>query len=103
MTNIPVIQSIGNSMVKHAYSLKVPKKLKESEDFLCEGFHLVKEALRSDLKIRYLFATAKGYTSPEGQESCFRPIGLKFDVSRYPIRPSPILPIQSHPKGYWRW
>jgi RNA methyltransferase, TrmH family len=53
-------------MVKHAYSLKVPKKLKESEDFLCEGYHLVREALQSGLKCRFLFVTEAGRNHPEG-------------------------------------
>jgi TrmH family RNA methyltransferase len=99
MTNIPVIQSIGNSMVKHAYSLKVPKKLKESEDFLCEGFHLVKEALRSDLKIRYLFATAKGYTSPEGQEILLQADRLKVRCFEIPNKTVTYLADTVTPQG----
>lgn len=63
-----LIQSANNSMVKHAYSLKVPKKLKFAEDFLCEGFHLVLEAFKSDLRVRFVFATAEGYRHPEGQQ-----------------------------------
>jgi len=53
-------------MVKHAYSLKVPKKLKLAEDFLCEGFHLVLEAFKSDLRIRFVFATKEALNHPEG-------------------------------------
>jgi TrmH family RNA methyltransferase len=55
-------------MVKHAHSLTVPKKLRESEDFLCEGFHLVREALLSGLKIRYILVTAEAESKPEGRE-----------------------------------
>jgi TrmH family RNA methyltransferase len=66
MIQLSIIQSVQNSMVKHAYSLRVPKKAKESEDFLCEGFHLVHEALASGLKNRYIFATKSGWAHPEG-------------------------------------
>ena len=55
-------------MVKHAYSLKVPKKAKEAEDFLCEGFHLVREALTTDLKCRFIFATKLGWNHPDGKK-----------------------------------
>jgi TrmH family RNA methyltransferase len=55
-------------MVKHAYSLKVPKKLKESGDFLCEGYHLAGEALQSRWKCRFLFITEQGRHHPEGRE-----------------------------------
>ncbi len=68
MREIPVVQSVSNSMVKHAYSLKVPKKAKQAEDFLCEGFHLVKEALETGLTVRYLFATAQAYATAEGSQ-----------------------------------
>ncbi len=61
-----LVQSVQNSMVKHAYSLKVPKKLKIAEDFLCEGFHLVQEAFKSDLKLRFIFATKEGLNHPDG-------------------------------------
>ncbi|HTA76436.1 MAG TPA: RNA methyltransferase [bacterium] len=61
-----LVQSVQNSMVKHAYSLKVPKKLKIAEDFLCEGFHLVQEAFKSDLKLRFVFATKEGLNHPDG-------------------------------------
>jgi len=52
-------------MVKHAQSLTIPKKLKDSPDFLCEGFHLVAEAFKSRLKIRFVFATEKALARPE--------------------------------------
>ena len=67
MPPFPSIQSVQNSMVKHAYSLKVPKKAKDSEDFLCEGFHLVREAFRSGLKIRFIFAQKEAWNSSEGK------------------------------------
>jgi TrmH family RNA methyltransferase len=54
-------------MVKHAYSLKVPKRAKGSEDFLCEGFHLAQEALASGLHFRYLFGTKAAWTGEEGR------------------------------------
>lgn len=63
-----LVQSVQNSMVKHAYSLKVPKKLKVAEDFLCEGFHLVKEAFKSDLKLRFIFGTKEGLSHLDGHE-----------------------------------
>jgi len=68
MPSLSVIQSVQNSMVKHAYSLKVPKRAKDSEDFLCEGFHLVQEALATPLKCRYIFATKTAYHQPDGQK-----------------------------------
>jgi TrmH family RNA methyltransferase len=67
MPPLSPIDSIQNGMVKHAYSLKVPKKAKEAEDFLCEGFHLVQEAFKSDLRVRFVFGTAEGWGSAEGQ------------------------------------
>lgn len=62
------VASVQNSMVKHAHSLTVSKKLHESEDFLCEGFHLVREALSSGLKVRFILATAAAESKPEGRE-----------------------------------
>ncbi len=67
MPPFPSIQSVQNSMVKHAYSLKIPKKSKEADDFLCEGFHLVEEALKSGLHLRFIFATSEGWKRPEGE------------------------------------
>ena len=67
MTHFSKIESVQNSMVKHAYSLKVPKKAKESVDFLCEGFHLALEALVSGLRCRFIFATKGGWEHPDGQ------------------------------------
>jgi TrmH family RNA methyltransferase len=66
MAPLPLIDSVANSMVKHAYSLKVPKKAKGSEDFLCEGFHLAQEALVSGLRIRYLLGTKAAWAGEEG-------------------------------------
>jgi TrmH family RNA methyltransferase len=68
MAPLSLIQSVQNSMVKHVYSLKVPKKAKESEDFLCEGFHLIREVFRSGLKCRFLFATKAAWANPEGKD-----------------------------------
>lgn len=68
MTQLTKIESVQNSMVKHAYSLKIPKKSKGLEDFLCEGFHLVKEALKSGLKCRFIFATKEAWNHLEGKE-----------------------------------
>src|ERR1700722_17549269 len=65
-SKISQIQSVQNSMVKHAYSLRVPKKLKIAEDFLCEGFHLVQEAFKSDLKLRFIFGTKEGLAHSDG-------------------------------------
>src|SRR5581483_4083380 len=68
MEKLSSILSAQNSMVKHAYSLKIPKKSKESEDFLCEGFHLVREALQSGLRLRFIFATPGAWNGAEGKE-----------------------------------
>jgi RNA methyltransferase, TrmH family len=68
MPPLPSIQSVQNSMVKHAYSLKIPKKSKEAADFLCEGFHLVEEALKSGLRLRFIFATPEAWNRPEGEK-----------------------------------
>ncbi len=68
MSTLNSIQSVQNGMVKHAYSLKIPKKSRDLEDFLCEGFHLVREALKSGLKCRFIFATKGAWDNPEGQE-----------------------------------
>lgn len=68
MTQLSKIESVQNGMVKHAYSLKIPKKSKELEDFLCEGFHLVREALKSGLKCRFIFATKEAWNNEEGKE-----------------------------------
>ncbi|HTC19921.1 MAG TPA: RNA methyltransferase [bacterium] len=67
MPPFPSIQSVQNSMVKHAYSLKIPKKSKEADDFLCEGFHLVEEALKSGLRLRFIFGTFEAWNRPEGK------------------------------------
>lgn len=67
VTHLSLIQSVQNSMVKYAYSLKVPKKSKLAEDFLCEGFHLVQEAQKSRLKTRFIFATRGAWEREEGK------------------------------------
>jgi len=61
------IQSVSNSMVKHAYSLKSARKIREQEDFLCEGFHLLEEAQKSQLHFRFIFGTKEAWLTPEGQ------------------------------------
>ncbi|HVM33041.1 MAG TPA: RNA methyltransferase [bacterium] len=68
MSEFSIIQSVQNSMVKHAYSLKKAKSLKESVDFLCEGFHLVEEALASGLNLRYVFATPEVEKTDAGKK-----------------------------------
>lgn len=60
------IRSLHNAQVKYAHSLTVPKRLKESVDFLLEGFHLVAEALHDAGRVRYILATADVGRSPEG-------------------------------------
>ena len=62
------VHSVQNSMVKHAFSLKNPKKIKDAEDFLCEGFHLVGEAFASGLNLRFIFATPEAQTTDEGRK-----------------------------------
>ena len=86
MTPLPSIMSVQNSMVKHAYSLKIPKKLKDAEDFLCEGYHLVWEALRSRLKFRYLFATEESRKQPEGLKILEAALGQKAKVFTVPSK-----------------
>jgi TrmH family RNA methyltransferase len=66
MGEIPIITSVSNAMVKHAHSLTVPKKLKDSPDLLCEGFHLVTEAFRSGVRVRFVLATARALSGPVG-------------------------------------
>ncbi len=61
------IQSVSNSMVKHAFSLKQPRKIRDQEDFLCEGYHLIEEAQKSGLHFRFIFATKEAWLSVEGQ------------------------------------
>lgn len=61
------IQSVSNSMVKHAFSLKSSRKTREQEDFLCEGFHLAEEAQKSGLHFRFLFGTKEAWLTPEGR------------------------------------
>lgn len=83
MSEIPSIQSVANSMVKHAHSLTVPKKARESDDFLCEGFHLVVEAFKSSLRVRFVFMSAKAMARPEGKsilESAHREKVKIFEV-----------------------
>jgi TrmH family RNA methyltransferase len=53
-------------MVKYAHSLTSARKIKESSDFLCEGFHLVEEAIVSQQKIRFIFSTSRILKSKEG-------------------------------------
>jgi len=67
MPPLPIVDSVANSMVKHAYSLKIPKKAKASEDFLCEGFHLLQEAFASGIHGRFLLGTQKAWEGIEGQ------------------------------------
>jgi TrmH family RNA methyltransferase len=62
------VHSVQNSMVKHAFSLKNPKKIKDAEDFLCEGFHLVGEAFASGLNLRFIFATPEAQATDEGRK-----------------------------------
>ncbi len=68
MESYSAVSSVQNSMVKHAHSLTVPKKLRESTDFLCEGFHLVRDALASGVKVRYVLATPTAESRPEGKD-----------------------------------
>lgn len=66
MPHLSRIQSIKNSMVKHAHSLRSGKAA-GSEDFLCEGFHLAREAFESRLKFRFVFGTPSSWGKEEGQ------------------------------------
>ncbi len=111
MREIPVVQSVSNSMVKHAYSLKIPKKIKEAEDFLCEGFHLVREAMESGLNIRYLFATVQAYASAEGSQileaahrgkiKCFEINSKIVSYLADTVTPQGILAVVQKPRLEW--
>jgi RNA methyltransferase, TrmH family len=67
MAGRALIQSVSNSMVKHAFSLKASRKIRDQEDFLCEGFHLAEEAQKSRLHFRFIFGTKEAWQTPEGR------------------------------------
>lgn len=67
MAGRALIQSVSNSMVKHAFSLKASRKIRDQEDFLCEGFHLAEEAQKSLLHFRFIFGTKEAWQTPEGR------------------------------------
>lgn len=98
-------------MVKHAYSLKIPKKSKDCEDFLCEGFHLVQESLKSGLKCRFLFATKNGWNHLEGQKvfeeaqkakvNCFEVTPKIISYLADTVAPEGILAVVRKPLPAW--
>ncbi len=93
------ITSVSNSMVKHAHALTVPKKLKEEADLLCEGFHLVAEAFRSDLRVRYVFATEKALSGQEGASIATQAQALKTRVFEVPDKIIGYLSETAAPQG----
>lgn len=107
----PSIQSVQNSMVKHAYSLKVPKKAKESEDFLCEGFHLIGEALQTGLRCRFIFGTEMAFKLEEGQKileaahraktKCFEVPSKIIAYVSDTVTPQGILAVVGKPQPSW--
>jgi len=99
MTEASAIQSVKNSMVKYAFSLKVPKRLKESEDFFCEGFHLVTEALDSGLKIRFVFFTREAESRPEGGLILKKAAGQKIRCLRATAKVFSYLTEMESPQG----
>ena len=111
MTQLSKIESVQNSMVKHAYSLKIPKKAKDSLDFLCEGFHLVGEALKSGLKVRFIFATKTGWDHPDGKQilekahrakvRCFEVTPKIVSYLADTITPEGILAVVGKPAAAW--
>ena len=98
-------------MVKHAYSLKVPKKAKDSLDFLCEGFHLVREAFKSGLKIRFIFGTKAGWEHPDGKKileeahrekvRCFEVTSKIVSYLADTVTPEGILAVAAKPASDW--
>jgi TrmH family RNA methyltransferase len=105
------IDSVQNSMVKHAYSLKVPKKSKDLGDFLCEGFHLVREALKSGLKCRFIFGTKEAWENTEGKEilaaaqrekvKCFEVPGKIISYISDTVTPQGILAVVGKMASQW--
>ena len=98
-------------MVKHAYSLKVPKKAKDADDFLCEGFHLVQEALFSGLKCRFIFATKSGWNHPDGAKiyanaqmakvRCFEITSKIISYLADTVTPQGIIAVVAKPLSAW--
>src|SRR5215469_337607 len=111
MTPLSKIESVQNSMVKHAYSLKIPKKSKDLEDFLCEGFHLVREALKSGLKSRFIFGTKEAWENLEGKEilasaqrekvKCFEVPGKIISYISDAVTPQGILAVVGKVQPQW--
>ncbi|HEY5039542.1 MAG TPA: RNA methyltransferase [bacterium] len=111
MIQLSSIQSVQNSMVKHAYSLKVPKKAKDAEDFLCEGLHLVREALQSGLKCRFLFASKDALNHPEFVEifaiaqrkkvRCFEATSKIISYISDTVTPQGVLAVVQKPQPAW--
>jgi RNA methyltransferase, TrmH family len=111
MSSLSLIQSVQNSMVKHAYSLKVPQKAKDSEDFLCEGFHLVQEALATPLKCRFIFATKDAFHQTDGKKifemaqrakvRCFEVTSKIIAYLSDTVTPQGILAVVAKPQAAW--
>ena len=111
MQALSLIQSAQNSMVKHAYSLKVPKKAKDSLDFLCEGFHLAQEALKSGLRCRFIFATKDGWNHPDGKiiyemahrekVKCFEITSKIVSYLADTVTPQGLLAVVAKPEPSW--
>jgi TrmH family RNA methyltransferase len=111
MPPLPSIQSVQNSMVKHAYSLKIPKKSKEAEDFLCEGFHLVGEAFVSRLRVRFIFGTSAAWNHPDGKQilemarqektKCFEVPSKIIAYVSDTVTPQGILAVAQKPPPRW--
>ncbi|HJT25625.1 MAG TPA: RNA methyltransferase [bacterium] len=111
MIQLSKIESVQNSMVKHAYSLKIPKKSKDLEDFLCEGFHLVREALKSGLKNRFIFGTKEAWENAEGKEilalaqrekvRCFEVTGNIISYISDTVTPQGILAVVGKMPSQW--
>lgn len=111
MQHLSKIESVHNSMVKHAYSLKVPKKAKASEDFLCEGFHLVEEALSAGLRCRFVFGTEMAFKLEEGhtileaaqraKTKCFEVPSKIIAYVSDTVTPQGILAVVGKPQSAW--
>ncbi|QNQ83956.1 RNA methyltransferase [Lactobacillus sp. PV037] len=61
------INSVNNKLIKDIRKLEKKKYRKEEGLYLIEGFHLVKEALKSHLNYRYLLATQDSLTRLEAE------------------------------------
>lgn len=99
MDEIVEITSVSNSMVKHAHSLTVPRKLKDATDLLCEGFHLVSEAFKSGLRVRYIFMSGKALETTSGKSIMVAAGAAKTKIFQVPDKIIGFLSETAAPQG----